>query len=331
MKLSAHQLAASKLSAYYLHGENRDGVELSANTLFARASELPHLRLDVDRLAEIEQQWGNPTLFGPNGCVALVRNADAARYKQVDHLLAMVERVPPGSLLILCAVGAMWKKAIHKKLIAIPALAHCDFHTPTPGEFLRWLHDAANTREINLSQETLELASERLCGLQQAATQWLERLSCYADGDSAPIPWSVAATLLGEQAPEALEEWCHALAMREPRALKLQRRLVREQRVSEVQMVRWIGIRMQQIVLYRWHQSQRAANPIAAAKVFGDARKRVPKEAAQWPAEQLSGLLSRIRHAEQLLKGASLQSKEVVLEHLTCDLLRGQLNTAPTI
>ncbi|MDX8410177.1 MAG: hypothetical protein R8J84_09100 [Mariprofundales bacterium] len=325
MKRSPHQLTDSDHDAYYLHGENHDALMAAANQIFARCPDMPHLRVDVDGLGEIAQQWGNPSLFGPSGCVALVRNADAARGKQIDHLLGLAGRVPAGSCLILCAGGAMWKKALHKKLIAIPQLAHCEFHPPNEAEFLRWLQAEAKARSLNLVPEVVQRASERLCGMQQAASQWLERLQWYNEDPSTPISWSIAADLLGEKAPQELESWCHALAMRDATALRLQRRLVREQRVSEVQMVRWIGIRMQQIVLYRWHQAAHTPNPIAASKVFGEARKLIAREADQWPAPLLSNLLSRIRHAEALLKGASPQSKEVVLEQLSCDLLRGRL------
>ncbi len=334
MKLTPHQLEQSDHAAYYLHGENYDALMATASAIFARSPDLSHLRVDVDGLGEIAQQWGNPALFGPSGCVALVRNADAARNKQVDQLLALVAQVPAGSCLILCAKGPMWKKALHKKLIAITQLAHGEFRPPNEAEFLHWLQREAQAMGLNLAPEVVQQASERLCGMQQAASQWLQRLQWYNEDASTPIAWSIAAELLGEKAPQELESWCHALAMRDVTALRLQRRLVREQRVSEVQMVRWIGIRMQQIVLYRWHLAMHTPNPIAAAKVFGAARKWIAKEADQWPAPLLSNLLSRICHAEALLKGASPQSKEVVLEQLTCDLLRGRLqphdNDEPT-
>ena len=323
MRIRPTQLADSNHRAYYLYGEDRDAMQLAANQLLQRGdSAIPRLRVDCNELTRIASEWGNPSLFGPSGCIGLLRNAESATPKQSKQLLQMVESVPQGSMLIICAGGAMWKKALHKKLQAIQSLACCEFTIPTPAQFKQWLRQAAEERGVPLDQETLEQAGERLVGMQQAAEQWLQRLQWYYGGKpEEPVRWRIAGILLGEQAPAELESWCHAVASKSPQALPLQRRLVDEQQVHPVQMLSWLGTRMQQIVLYRWHQSRQARDAAREAKLFGSARQQVPREAAVWSAEEITTLLPRISRAEQQLKGASIEADHIVLERLVRELI----------
>ncbi|MDX8413073.1 MAG: hypothetical protein R8J85_03205 [Mariprofundales bacterium] len=311
-------------TACYLYGEDHDAMHLSADRILHQNSdETPRYRVDCSELNRIANEWFNPSLFGPSGCIGLVRNAESATPKQSKQLLDMVQTVPQGSRLIICASGAMWKKALHKKLLAIPSLACCEYTIPTPAQFKRWLLDCAQERGINLDQETVEQASERLVGMQQAAQQWLQRLQWYlgqSNRQGAVITWEIASVLLGEHSPTELDTWCHAVASQSPDALLLQRQLI-EQQVHPVQMISWLGTRMQQIVLYRWHQSQRSRDPAREAKLFGNARKQVPREAGIWSSQSINTLLSRISEAEQKLKGASTESDYIVLERLVCELI----------
>jgi len=91
--------------------------------------------------------------------------------------------------------------------------------------------------------------------------------------------------------------------------------------VAEVQMIAWLGTRMQQVLMYCWFQAKRDRNPLQAAKVFGEARQKVAKEAAVWRGAELSAAVDRIVQAEKLVKGASVQDKAVVIEQLTLTLI----------
>jgi len=300
----------------------------AADTLLHQGNDaIARHRVDCNELNRIAKEWGNPALFGPSGCIGLVRNAESATPKQAKQLLEMVQAVPQGSRIIICASGAMWKKALHKKLLMIKNLACCEYTMPTASQFKRWMIDAARDKGLHLDQETVEQASVRLMGMQQAAQQWLQRLQWHqgdnnnSGGDNNTITWSVAGALLGEHAPAELDAWCHAVASKSPDALLLQRQLVEQQQVHPVQMISWLSTRMQQIILYRWHQSRHGNDPAREAKLFGNARKQVPREAGQWSNQGINTLLSCISKAEQKLKGASIEADYVVLERLVCELI----------
>ncbi len=312
----------SGANAFYLHGEDADALFETADSLLARGDpEARRLRVDVSELARIETESRSQGLFGPSICYALVRNAESATPKQGEHLLKMVAEVRPENRLIICAPGIDWKKALHKKMQADHALAQCEFHTPTPASFQHWLIGEITAQKLYVTDEALQLMGERLHGLRSAARQLIERLRLYDDGAGELIGMDVVGDLLGERSPEDIEAYCHAVAGRDPKALELLRRLVSEQQVSEVQLISWLGTRMNQLLMYCWYQAQQAANPSQKARLFGEARKRVPQEARMWKGAELSRAMKRITQAEKLIKGASIESNLVVLERMTMDLL----------
>jgi len=323
MRLNPDHLLPPKHHIYYLSGEDHDALFEMADLLLAAGEENAlRMRLDVSELNRIEVESRNQGLFGPSACYALVRNAQSANPKQQTHLLQLVDSLGSDHRLIICAPGIEWKKALHKKMKAITALPQCEFKLPDEANFKRWLDQQLAASGLNISAAATQWMCERLCGMRLAARQMIERLTWYDNGSGAEIGLDIVAELLGERAPNALEDWCHAVAMRKSIAMTLCMRLLREQQVAEVQMISWLGTRMQQILMYRWFQAKHDRNPLGAAKVFGEARQKVAAESRAWRGSELTSAVSRIVQAEKLVKGASLEDKPTVIEHLTRDLIQ---------
>ncbi|MDQ6993020.1 MAG: DNA polymerase III subunit delta [Mariprofundus sp.] len=322
MRITAARLLPAEHCCYYLHGEDQDALVEAAEALLAEGSkDVTRLRVDVSELARIEEACRNRGLFGPSECYALVRNAQSANVKQTEHLLQMSRSVMAGNRLIICAPGIEWRKALHKKMQAERALAQCEFSLPDAASFSRWLTGEIQKSGLLLAPESIAWLAERLYGMRQVARQLIERLLCYDGGEGALISLDVVGDLLGERAPGAIEAWCHAVAMRDAHAINLVCHLLAEKQVAEVQMIYWLGTRVQQLLMFCWYQSQRDRNPLQTAKIFGDARKKVSEEARCWRGAELSLAIARIAEAEQLIKGASLEDNGVVMERLTLDLV----------
>ena len=324
MRLAADKLLPPQHSCYYLFGADHDALFEAAEALLTAGSpdaEALHMRLDISELGRFEEESRNQGLFGPNRCHALIRNAQSASPRQSTHLLKLISAAGSMHRLIICAPGVEWKKALHKKLQADTSLPQCEFKPPDEAGFERWLKAEIHRAGLNVAADCLPWMSERLCGMRLAARQLIERLTCYDAGAGDELGADVIAALLGERAPDALEAWCHATAMRQPEALSLAMRLLRDQQVAEVQMISWLGTRIQQILMYRWFQSRRDRNPLAAARVFGEARHKVAAEAGCWRGTELSNAVTLIVQAEKLIKGASLEDKSVVMERLTLQLI----------
>jgi len=322
MRLNPDRLLPPQHHIYYLSGEDHDALFEAADALLAAgADDAQRMRLDVSELFRIDEESRNQGLFGPSCCYALVRNAQSANPKQSAHLLRLADTLGPDHRLIICAPGIDWKKALHKKMKALAGVAQCEFRLPDEAGFRRWLEQELAASGLNIKAEAVPWMSERLCGMRLAARQMIERLTWYDNGTGVEIGIDIVAELLGERAPNALEDWCHAVSMRQPDAVSLCMRLLREQQVAEVQMISWIGTRIQQILMYRWFQAQHDRNPLGAAKVFGEARQKVAEESRAWSGSALTAAVSRIVQAEKLVKGASLEDKQVVIERLTLDLI----------
>ena len=322
MRLNASRLLPVEFSSYYLHGEDEDAIFEAAEALLAEgAADALRIRVDINELARVEQESRNQGLFGPSICFALVRNAQSANPKQSDHLLKLATSVAEGNRLIVCAPGIDWKKALNKKMKAEQVIAECEFSKPDEAAFARWLEGEIRKSGLNVTPDAVLWMSDCLCGMRLAARQMIERLGWYDNGAGSQIGLDVVAELLGERAPGALEAWCHAVAMRNPVALTLVRRLLKEQQAAEVQMISWLGTRMQQLLMYRWFQSQNDRNALQAAKVFGDARRKVGDESRAWKGSELALALKRIIEAEKLVKGATIEDRSVVIERLTLDLV----------
>jgi len=322
MRLNPSRLLPATELSYYLHGEDEDAIFEAAEALLAEGeSSAIRIRVDINELARVESESRNQGLFGPSPCYAMVRNAQSANPKQSEHLLKLATGVADGNRLIVCAAGIDWKKAVHKKMKAAEGVAECAFSKPDEAAFGRWLEKEISTSGLNVATDAVIWMSECLSGMRLAARQMIERLHWYDNGAGEEIGLDVVAELLGERAPGALEAWCHAVAMRRPEALRLVHRLLNEQQSAEVQMISWLGTRMQQLLMYRWYHSQRDRNPLQAAKVFGEARNKVSEESRAWKGSELALAVERIVSAEKLLKGASIEDRGVVIERLTLDLI----------
>lgn len=322
MRLSPARLLPAAFHCYYLHGEDEDAVFEAAESLLAEGdADALRIRIDVNELARVEEESRNQGLFGPSICYALVRNGQSANPKQSEHLLKLAASNASDNRLIICAAGIDWKKALHKKMKALPEVAECEFSKPDEVSFARWLEGEAGKSDLKIAPDALLWMSESLYGMRLAARQMLERLVWYDNGEGREIGLDVVAELLGERAPGALEGWCHAVAMRQSSAMSLVRQLLSEQQVAEVQMISWLGTRMQQLLMYRWYQSKNDRNALQAAKVFGDARRKVADESRAWKGSELALAVKRIITAEKLIKGATIEDRPVVIERLTLDLI----------
>ncbi len=322
MRLNPDKLLPPQHHVYYLFGEDHDALFEAAESLLEPGHETALcMRLDINELARFEEESRNQGLFGPSCCYALVRNAQSANPKQANHLLRLAGMSGKENRLIICAPGIDWKKALHKKMKALSALPQCEFKLPDEAGFRRWLDQELINSSLKITPEAAQWMAERLFGMRLAARQMIERLRWYDNSSGKELGIDIIAELLGERAPDALEDWCHAVAMRKPGAVQLAMRLLRDQQVAEVQMISWLGTRLQQILMYRWFQSQRDRNPLGAAKVFGEARQKVAEESRCWRGPELTAAVSRIVQVEKLVKGASVEDKYIVVERLTLDLI----------
>jgi len=323
MKLSPAALPKSSCCVLYLHGEDRDALFEAAEALLAAgASDATRLRVDVSELSRIEVESRSPGLFGGGGgCRALVRNVEAANPKQSDHLLQLVRAARPENRLILCAPAVEYRKAIHKTLLAEAEIGCCEFDTPTPEQFRHWLTGELGKAGVAVEPEAADLLVERLTGLRAAARQAIERMRLYSGGESITLSRAVVADLLGERAPESLDDYCAAVANRSPQAITLLRRLLNEQQVAEVLLLSWLSTRIQQLMLYLWHANSDPRSAMAKAKVFGEARNTIGSDAKRWQPRELMLAMVRLGEAEAKLKGASVEENHIVLERLTLDLV----------
>lgn len=318
MKVAPSRLLPPEKRAYYLYGEDRDALfEAGESLLAAGDPQAIRLRVDVSELGRIESESRNQGLFGASICYALVRNAEAASPKQTEHLFRLLESVAPENRLILCAPEIAWKKALHKRMRDYPDVAQCEFSMPTPEQFRQWFAELVRQKNLNVDDDAIELIGERLCGLRLAARQLAERMATYDGGEGLSIDTAIVGEMLGERAPHDLDAYCAAVASRSPQALLLLRRLVEGQQIAGVQLISWLGTRIQQLLLYKWHAATRSANPLQQARVFGDARKLVPAEVGKWRGPELTAAMQQIYETEKLLKGASVASDLLLLERLT--------------
>jgi len=329
MKISTSQLAGLEYGCYYLSGDDRDALNEAADSLLMAGDEQAvRLRLDVSELARFEEESRNQGLFGATVCYALVRNAESASPKQTDYLLKLAGAVDVGNRLIICAPEIAWKKALHKKMQALSDVAHCEFRQPDVRSFQQWLGLEVKQAGLTIDEGVLPIVAEQLCGMRLAARQWIERLQLYDGGQGERLSQEIMTALLGERAPDDLDIWVHAVAMKKKSAVGLVLRLLHDQKVNEVQLHSWLSTRFQQLLMYRWHQAKGHRNPLQAAKVFGAARSNVPQEAKLWQGADLTHAVGLLQAAEKLLKGASVEDKAVVVERLTVELIGEHSATA---
>ena len=322
MQVSPQKLLPAEHRSYYLFGEDRDALFESAEALLAAGdADAIRLRVDVTELERIEVESRSQGLFGPQACYALVRNAEAATPKQSEHLLKLAASVAPENRLILCAADITWKKAMHKKMLAESLVVSCEFRLPTAADFKAWCTQYIQQENLYVEHEALEMITERLHGMREAAKQLVERMKLYDHDEGVKFDVKLVGELLGEHAPEDLDDFCHATAMKDARAIKLLRHLLINQQVSDVQLLTWLSMRLNQMLMYLWYQAKGERSPIQAARIFGAARQHIAKEVQQWSAPELMQVLKEVTQAEKLLKGASIESRIMVLERLTLRLI----------
>ena len=322
MKLPASRSLPPTYDCYYLTGEDGDALIESAEALLAAGdAQANRLRLDVSELARIEEETRNQGLFGATACYALVRNAQSASPKQTEYLLKLATSIEAGNRLIVCAPEIAWKKALHKKMQALSEVAHCEFHLPDIHAFYQWLQSEIEKSHLHIDNDALMLVAEQLCGMRLAARQWIVRLALYDGGQGEVLSQDVMLALLGERAPDDLDAWVHAVAIKDKSALRLALRLLHDQKVNEVQMHAWLSTRFQQLLMYRWYQAKGHRNPLQTAKIFGDAKRKIPQEVGHWQGADLTKAVALLQDAEKMLKGASVEEKFVVVERLTLNLI----------
>ncbi|MDQ6967916.1 MAG: hypothetical protein Q9M14_04460, partial [Mariprofundaceae bacterium] len=215
MKISPAQLSKLEHRCYYLSGEDRDALNEAADALLAAGdAQAVRLRLDVSELTRFEEESRNQGLFGSTVCYALVRNAESATPKQTEYLLKLASSVEASNRLIICAPEIAWKKALHKKMQALSNVAHCEFKQPDVRAFQQWLQEEVQKTSLKVDENALPVVAEQLCGMRLAARQWIERLRLYDGGEGLKLSVSVMTTLLGERAPDDLDVWVHAVAMK---------------------------------------------------------------------------------------------------------------------
>jgi len=318
MQLPPQKLLPPQYGCYYLFGEDNDALfEAAENLLAAGGEEANRFRVDISELERIEVETRSQGLFGPQACFALIRNADSASVKQGEHLLALATSVQAGNRLIICAADNTWKKALHKKMVGLPLVASCEFKFPSAANFEAWLHEQITKEHLFVDAGAMHMMAERLNGMRGAARQLIDRMKLYDFDEGVTFDQQLLGELLGERSPDDLDSYCHAVAMKEPRAIDLLRHLLFDQEVSDVQLQSWLSIRFNQLLLYKWFKGNGVHNPSQSMRLFGAAKTFVPKEADLWDAPKLIAALNQLTEAEKLLKGASVEARFMVLERLT--------------
>ncbi|MDX8384649.1 MAG: hypothetical protein R8M45_11250 [Ghiorsea sp.] len=322
MQVATHKLFPLQHPSYYLFGEDRDALFETADAMLADGAEdALRLRVDISELGRIEVESRSQGLFGTQACYALVRNAETATVKQADHLLKLAASVAPENKLMICAAGITWKKAMHKKMLAEDAVVSSEFRMPSAQAFQSWLIEEVKRGQLHVSHDAILMIGERMCGLRQACKQLLERMKLYDHGEGVDFDVALVSELLGERAPDDLESYCHAVAMKSSASLTLLRHLLLDQQVAEVQLLTWLSMRLNHLLMFYWYQASGERSPMQKAKIFGVGKQHIPKEVREWSAAQLMVAVKDVVEAEKLLKGASLESRLIVMERLTLKLI----------
>lgn len=323
LHLPASRLLPVTHACYFLSGEDDDGVFETAEALLADAADgATLLRVDINELALIHENM-QPGLFGEVRVHAMVRNAASASPKQIDRLETLAAHPPSGLRLVICAAGADSKKAVYKRISALPETVCCTLDRMDEAAFTPWLAQIATEAGLQLSDEAVAMMASHLSGMRMAARQAVARLRLYAGDEQGALGVDVIGELLGERSPADLVDLCHAVGERSPRAIGLLRNLLREQQVAETQVLSWLSMRLQQLLLYAWYATRDRRNASRQAGLFGDARRLVPKEAVSWKPAELMHAMVRLLDVEMQLKGASAEGKGIVLERFVLGLLAG--------
>jgi len=329
VKLFPSRILPPEHACYYLTGDDEDAIFEMAEALLAHdAGNAVLVRVDVNELGRVHENMA-PGLFGTCGCHALVRNAGSARPKQMEQLEKLARNPPEGLRLVICAPGIESKKALHKRLTALPKIAWCAFPRMDEAQFLHWLKGLITDAGLTLSSEAMSLLAGQLQGMRLATKQAIERLRLYDDGEGAELDIQVTGDLLGERSPRDLAAFCNAVGERSSTAPGILRHLLRDQQVSEIQALSWLSTRIQQLLMYSWYEAKDRRSASSKAHLFGEARKCVPREVKRWQGRELIQAMEKVARAEMLLKGASEEDKPVVLERLTLNLVSTEMKKSP--
>jgi len=326
MKLTPAQLANAKSDFYYLYGEDGDALFEAAEALLNDA-DAEKFRLDVSEIGRIEVEARSQGLFGAKRRHLLVRNAESANPKQLKLLQDYASREWADTRIILCAPHIESRKALHKHMLAENGVASCQFALLSADGFNRWLRQEVEVHGLHLEEQAFALMAESLSGMRKAARNALERLQLYRQGSDEALGVGEVAALIGEQAPEDIGRYCDAVCSRSPQALTLLHKLLGDRNTSEVQILSWLQTRLQQMLMYQWFAATDRRNADKRARLFGEARQRVPKQSAAWKSSELIEAAGRMVEAEMLLKGASTETDAMVLERLTLSMV-APLNAA---
>ncbi len=325
MKIQAGQLQDARFHVLYLFGEDEDGLRQAAEAwLLAGEAESQRLRLDLAEWARFVQQIKSQPLFGKLPCRAMIRDAHRAKASDANIWQELAGQLRGEDRLLLCAAGPMHKKSWHKALLADAHIACCEFQLPDAASFEQWLWQALQHAGIRCARDDAMHMAARLHGMWQEARQWITRLQCYQGDDEAPLPLTVMLELCGEHAPDSLDAWCHAVLMRESQALLMTHQLICHQQTSGLQMLAWLDHRLQQLLLYCWHQARRHPNPARAARLFGSSRRSVMQAARCWKGNELIDAVQALSEAEQALKGGVQRAEHEIMEALVMRLAYGQ-------
>jgi len=320
VRVSPAQLSAARQDVFYLYGEDVDALFEAAERLLHEGGADAY-RLDVSELGRIELQTKHQDLFGGRRRHVLVRNAESANSKQAALLQDYAARTWVDARIIICAPLIEARKALHKHLVALEAVAHCCFYKPSAGEFRRWLDQEIGALGLNMDEPVRAYLAESLHGLRRATTGALQRLALYDGGQGGQLGLAQVAALIGESAPEDIERYCDAVCARSNQAIQIVRRLLRDAGSSEIQILTWLQNRITQMLMYKWFAAAGRKDAAGRARLFGAARKRLPAQAERWRSSELIAAVGRIAEAEVLLKGASVEAGGLVLERLTLALL----------
>lgn len=299
MRISPNRLFPPKARCYYLFGDDEGEIfDCGERLLLWESDGAQILRADPSEWERVAVAFSHRGLFSLGRCHALIRDVAKAGPKDGERILQLIDRLPEDARLILCGPGMDRKKALHKRLIEHENVVACDFPMLDAKGFSRWLQAQLQQAQIEMEPEAFLLLCERLNGLRQAAKRVMERLKLYLAGERRVLTVEEVGTLLGEKAPVDLARLCHFVALRQAQALRILEDALVVEGVAAMQIVRWLQIRIRQLLLYRWHAS-RGEKPF----LFGEHRRLIPMEAARWEACDLVHAMKALTDVEAVMKG----------------------------
>ncbi len=304
MRLHPSKLFPPRHACYYLHGEDAEAIVDVAERLcqVGLQQDVSVLRFDIDELAQLISLLSTADMFSVRRYHVIIRDIASATPTQQKQLQRCIALAGKSLRLLICAPKIAWRKKLHQQLLKQDNIAVCEFRAANERDFSQWLAQELKARQLTLDAEVVAFITERLQGLRQASKSLLDRLELYANGEDDAIDVRTAHALMGESCPVSLADFCHAFAMREHQSLALLKRVRADLNHHDMQLLAWLGMRLQFLLLHHWYKAKRQ---LSSLKLFGDARKHVATEAGLWTAEELMLALIALAQLEVDLKGAS--------------------------